>query len=303
MKTNRNIFLSLCVIFLGVVQLGSHSAEAQGITKPFLWEIEGKVPSYLFGTIHLPDPSLYPLPASVSAALNRADHIYTEITLDAVTQLKATQAMFLPPDESLTKKLSPATLKKLNQYLKTLAPNFSVQMFDRLKPWAVSMQLAMLKYQIMNPQTQPLDAYIYQFAGKNNKKSHGLEKVEEQLAVFDTISEAKQIEMLELTVDVMLSNGEKLINDMMQSYKSGNMEALAKIMTDPVFVGDDKKFADEFMDKLLDKRNVKMVKEIVKALKAEPNKVHFFAVGAGHYWGEKSIQDLLKKEGFKIKSK
>ena len=45
------------------------------VVRPFLWRIEGPVPSYLYGTIHLPDDVLTALPARVAAWLADGDDV------------------------------------------------------------------------------------------------------------------------------------------------------------------------------------------------------------------------------------
>ena len=54
---------------------------ATAIEKPFLWRIETPVPSYLFGTIHLPDDRVTTLPTVVQQVLDSIDALYTEIPM------------------------------------------------------------------------------------------------------------------------------------------------------------------------------------------------------------------------------
>ena len=56
--------------------------QAQSQGPPFLWEISGTRTSYLFGTVHLPDPRVANLPASVNRAFKASQAVYTEIPLD-----------------------------------------------------------------------------------------------------------------------------------------------------------------------------------------------------------------------------
>jgi uncharacterized protein YbaP (TraB family) len=48
-------------------------------TRPFLWRIEGAAPSYLFGTMHLPDERAAHFPPSVAQALESSQAVVLEI--------------------------------------------------------------------------------------------------------------------------------------------------------------------------------------------------------------------------------
>ena len=47
----------------------------QPTENPYLWRIEGETPSYLFGTIHLPDPRVTTFHPEVVKAIRGADAI------------------------------------------------------------------------------------------------------------------------------------------------------------------------------------------------------------------------------------
>jgi len=51
---------------------------------PFLWKIEGNgPPTYLYGTIHVPDPRVTELPSAVKAAFGASQAVFTEIRMDS----------------------------------------------------------------------------------------------------------------------------------------------------------------------------------------------------------------------------
>ena len=58
--------------------------------------------------------------------------------------------------------------------------------------------------------------------------------------------------------------------------------------------------AADFVEALLDKRNVGMVKELLRLREADPKQVYFIAVGAGHMPGPKGIVKLLEEKGHKV---
>ena len=70
--------VALCA-FSGLAQ--AQSEEKVAHKKPFLWKVElpgAKTPSYLFGTIHLPDKRVITLPKVVDKAVERCDALYCD---------------------------------------------------------------------------------------------------------------------------------------------------------------------------------------------------------------------------------
>ena len=64
-----------------VLQVGAVAAQPEArFTKGLLWRVskEGTAPSYVFGTIHVPDPRVLDLPDPVSMALARSRRYYME---------------------------------------------------------------------------------------------------------------------------------------------------------------------------------------------------------------------------------
>ena len=58
-------------------------ASVRPTEKPFLWRVDGPAPSYLYGTVHVPDQRVLELPQVVRRALEAADVFNAEIPLDA----------------------------------------------------------------------------------------------------------------------------------------------------------------------------------------------------------------------------
>src|SRR4026208_2402211 len=77
-------------------------APAPGIEKPFLWRIETPVPSYVFGTIHLPDERVTTLPNTVDAVVDATGALFTEIPMDTASMMKAAERVKLPQGTQLS---------------------------------------------------------------------------------------------------------------------------------------------------------------------------------------------------------
>ena len=70
---------ALAALALGAWLLASACGQEP---KPFLWRIEAEPPSYLFGTVHVPDARVTTLPVIVRRSFRASDVLVTEIPLD-----------------------------------------------------------------------------------------------------------------------------------------------------------------------------------------------------------------------------
>src|ERR1041385_2813329 len=85
-----------------LAQLAAQEPPPKPTQHPFLWRIEGRVPSYLFGTFHLPDPRVTTLHPAVEQALANCDALFTEVPMDYKPTAKEAAQLLLPPDKQLS---------------------------------------------------------------------------------------------------------------------------------------------------------------------------------------------------------
>lgn len=282
------------------------SAEAPG---PFLWRVEGGAPTYLFGTIHVPDERVLALPPSVEQAFAKADAVYTEIPMDAGTQMSVMGKIMLPDDQKLSDVIGERTFQRMTAVVeKTLgnAPAGTGAMlstlFERMKPWAAMSQLSLLEFlPDMMAGRQPLDAMLYSRAQAEGKAVGALETPEEQIAVFESFTLAEQTRMLELTLDEMervKPGGKTQTQQLIEAYLSGDMNVVAGVMEEAMT--GDRALMARFRQIAIDKRNTHMA-ERIRALRAkEPSKVFFVAVGTAHFAGDTGIIAQLQRAGLTV---
>lgn len=273
-------------------------------TKLLLWKVthtETKAESYLFGTIHVPDPRVLALPAPVQKAFDGAGALYCELALEPSLQLKATQHMMLPQGKSLGDIIGQKNVDRATALMAKKGMPMQ-PMFLRLKPWAFTSQLQQILDYL--PELQrgllPLDAKLYNEAKAAGKTVGGLEKIEDQLKVFDELSEAAQKEMATATLDEMekaVKEGRKTTDEILKAYLKGDIESILE-KNQEESAGNEE--LEAMGKRLLDDRNVNMAKEIARLLEKSPETSHFFAVGAAHYPGEKGIVALLKAKGYTV---
>jgi uncharacterized protein YbaP (TraB family) len=288
-------FIPFLILVLICFQVNAQAAE-----NPFLWKIEGTRPSYLFGTIHFPDPRVTTLPHSVETAFRNSQVVYTEIPLDSATMMAQVTKLMLTGGQTLLDIVPPELISRTEKYIKGINPALTIGTFKNLKVWALALSLSLLEQQVNNPGKLALDAQLYQRAQQQGKKVAGLETVEEQVAIFDNLNQKEQIKMLRDTLDFIDTAEEKGVNipeQFIAWYIKGDIDAFGSLLMQ--YVKKDK-FYDAFLEKVLYQRNQLMAERILKIIQTNPDKSHFFALGAGHFWGKTAIQNYLAKQGFKI---
>jgi uncharacterized protein YbaP (TraB family) len=298
----------LVLLTLSLVPPAPLRAQATASTStPLLWKIGTTKPSYLFGTIHVPDARVVTLPPAVERALNEADALFTEIPMDSVTQISVMGKVLLPGDQRLADVVGAPLAERLAQAVARTVPstappgtaNMLTSMMNRMKPWAAMTQLSLLEFlPDLMAGRQPLDAMLWSRAQKAGKVVSALETVDEQLAVFEKFSAADQKRMLELTLDAFDENGRKpktLTQELVEAYLTGDLDVLTNLMNDSMKA--DRDLMSRFTEVALDARNEIMAKRIRDQLAAHPERSCFFAVGAAHYAGPRGVVALLEKAG------
>ena len=291
----QNKFIAFFILVLICFQVNAQAAE-----NPFLWKIEGPRPSYLFGTIHFPDPRVTVLPASVETAFRDSQVVYTEIPLDKATMLAQVSKLMLPGEQTLLDIVPPELISRTEKYMKGINPALTIEPFTKFKIWALALSLSSLEQQVKNPGKLALDAQLYQRAQQQGKKVAGLETLEEQIAIFDNLNQKEQIKMFRDTLDFIDDAKEKGVNipeQFIAWYTRGDIDAFGNLLMQ--YVKKDR-FYDNFLQKVLYNRNQLMAERIAKIIQSNPDKSHFFAIGAGHFWGKSAIQNYLAKQGLKI---
>lgn len=268
---------------------------ATEIQDGLFWQIKksGVKASYIFATIHSEDARVNHLPKKVKIYFEKADSVSLEMLLDMPTMLKASAAMLFTGEQSLDKLLDEELFTKASEAL--LKYKIPPVMAKKLKPWAV-----MATLNIPPPQSGDfLDLFLYKEAMKLEIDTYGLEKVEEQLAVFEDLSLKKQIFLLKETID-NLSEMPAMFAKLHELYLKRNLTALQEFSIKYMLENSkDKSLTENFYEQIVDKRNIMMVKRMAKRL-LEGNA--FIAVGALHLPGDKGILRILESKGYKIKS-
>jgi uncharacterized protein YbaP (TraB family) len=264
--------------------------------RPFLYRIEGTPPSFLYGTVHVPDERVLALPRSVRLALGRSDVVVTEVLLDADSQMQAAQAALLPVGKGLSEILPPELYARARSYLE--ARGLPIEAFEQQKVWAVAMQLTLLEYLPQLATRPPLDLLLFRTAKENGKQVDALETPEEQIALMDGIGTAGQLSMLEQTLgylEAVKPGDPHPVERLLRAYLKGDGDELVTISLE--YADLDDPATQQFLDAAIHERNASMAATILAKLAARPDLSYLFAIGALHVPGPEGVKARLEKDG------
>jgi uncharacterized protein YbaP (TraB family) len=257
-----------------------------------LWELSraGAEPAYLFGTIHSEDPAVLQLAKPVQQAFDTAQSVVLEMLLDMEAMVYSSTAMLMMDGRSLSDIIGQPLFRQTAMAIQSRGIPEAV--LDRMKPWAAAVTLSMPA-----PETgQVLDVMLYQSALQQGKDVYGLETVQEQLNLFESMSEADQIALLKDAVE-NFPDIDVMHAELLAAYKQRDLDGLMAI-SEASMQQDDQRLADEFQQRLVVDRNHRMAERMQPYL--QQGKV-FIAVGALHLPGEEGLLNLLEQQGYAVR--
>ena len=262
-----------------------------------VWQVEGKgiKPSYVFGTIHSTDRRVRELPAAVRTAFDAADAAAFELVDIGKAETEPAAAILLTEGRRLEEILGAELFQRTAAAVAPLGvPAVALQ---RLKPWALVGLLGVPPVELVRQvQGEPvLDAWMESEARRQGKAVHGLESLQEQIALFENLSDDDQIVMV---TDLLNNYGgiQTQFDRLLQSYLDGNLAALMAEVDDLSRTSDVEATA-RFRNELIDERNRTMVERMLPLMAQDAT---FVAVGAAHLPGEAGILALLERQGFTV---
>lgn len=256
---------------------------------PALWVVKDEDTTvYLFGSVHLLKPGLGWFDDGVKAAFDTSDQLILELVEPSAAE---SQALFgkLAMDQqgkTLRSKMTDADRAVYETAVGKLG--LPAAALDPFEPWAAAVTLSLVAMQKSGfDPNSGVEKQLTAAAKGSNKPIAGLETMEFQFGVFDTLPETEQITFLVETaklIDEVASTTDKMV----AMWASAETESLGQLMNEGLT-------SRTLYDALLTKRNANWAKWI-SARMAKPG-VTFMAVGAGHLAGPTSVQNLLPAYG------
>ena len=285
----QSIILSILLLILIVLSFSFKKKPKQNL----LWEISSpltKEKSYLFGTIHLIEKEFFHFPDFLKEKINKSTNIIFEIPYQNSTNIRS--LLLIPNNENIFSYLNE---NEKNKILKWSSENLKMdeneflENYGNFKPFVLYQTITQLPFL---DNSVSYEQEIYKIVKNSSKKIEGLETVEEQIELLDKIPLEIQKKQLFFAIDSTTKN-QMILREMQLAYKQQDLQKIEQ------WIKIESKTSHFSVDDFIFKRNKKWITKIVSNINTNST---FIAVGAGHLSGEEGLINLLKKEGFKLKS-
>lgn len=281
--------LSLSFILTLYINLSAQNTNNNSLC----WKVTGpglSQPSYVFGTIHLIAKKDFFLSKATEAAFKTCKTLALEVDLniDKETKKEVGKSAILPAGKSIADYCTADELKTINSFMSDTVKisGLKIKLYSRLKP--IYLQSILLKEQLKGDKSY--EETFAKMAKKNNMNQVGLEALDLQMKILDTIPVETQIKDMVSSI----KEGKASIrnfNEMILVYKTQNIHKLHELT-----LSEDSGI-NNFEDVFLNNRNESWIPVIENLMKKQPT---FIAVGAAHLGGEKGVLNLLRLKGYSV---
>ncbi|MGI8599018.1 MAG: TraB/GumN family protein, partial [Chitinophagaceae bacterium] len=237
-------------------------------------------PSYLFGTMHLNDRRLFHFSDSLYNFLHQANEFAMEIDVE---ELNNAIINFNSNDTAvLLKEVKQEQYKKLALELESTY-GIPADKVTKKQAWLYKQMIQAPGKTRAGEMNVFVDIYLYNIAKKNGKKLSGIEKIEDQMELYQDFGDGLVVK------NKFFKKIEKeLMEKLVKTYINQDLNAINEWfkMMEP---------SERF--KVLTKRNLNMADRI--EVMSGGNSC-FFAIGAAHLPGDDGLIELLITMGFKL---
>lgn len=252
-----------------------------------LWELslpDCSESSYLFGTIHLQDRSLFFRISDVKKCIDNTAVYMAEFPLDEITSGEM-DAYNLPSGKRWLDYIS---LRQYQKIEKIFLKSFSIHIehFNQLQP--IVMEQVLLETLIKNHSGLTMDLLLWNYAKTKGKTLIGAESKDSQLMILENFPRDDQFKNLKRISKNPSAYKEKIAKAT-QAYFNQDLRKLTRQSKNSL--GKMKKI-------LIYNRNVNIAHSIMKVI---PQQSLTCGVGAGHLYGQKGILRILKTMGVSIR--
>ena len=268
--------------------LGSLSVEA---ASP-VWAIRGTHNTvYLAGSIHLLPEADAALPPAFARAYADSARLVMEIDLGRLDPADALGTLLehggLPEGTSLRDVVGAP------RYARTSAAAAALELplvsMDHEAPWMVALQLTELEYaQLGFDPAQGVEQQLLRRALADHKPTAGLESLADEMAVFEALTPAAQLRLLDMVLDDLGAAGEET-RAVLGAWRRGDAARLATLLA-----AEYRSFPTLY-DALVMDRNRHWLPMIERLLQGEENCL--VVVGALHLVGSGGLLEALRHDG------
>jgi hypothetical protein len=237
----------------------------------------------------------YPLTRSFSYAYYNSQKVIFEIDPEILFSpdsfLKYEKQYTFQNGKTLETVLSPKTYTLVKQKLNAIGAD--IQEMKKYKPWVLYLTLSGRFDSSVDFRPElGIENHFYRMAKDSGKPTGGLESMQDQLDVFDTLPLPIQDALLQESLAITGSKErEKAFLHMVKSWHQGSLDGLEQLV-------ETFKTYPLFYKKLLVQRNLNWIPQIETFLKEDKNVL--VIVGAAHLAGKDGLIALLTNKGYQL---
>jgi uncharacterized protein YbaP (TraB family) len=197
--------------------------------------------------------------------------------------------MTMRNDTTLEDLLSASDYKKVKAYFEDHNGLLPFSMMEKFKPMIIESMMMDQTSDCEN--TIVMEQLVMDEAKRSNVDIDGLETVDYQLSIFDTIPYKLQAKQLVKMAEGKDNNNSKEMAELTNAYREQRLNEMDELIKE-----EDSGIKD-FANLLLYNRNANWARKMQELMTHQSLVV---AVGAGHLPGEKGVINLLRKAGYKV---
>jgi uncharacterized protein YbaP (TraB family) len=273
----------MLVLLMMLCTIGAQTADDQSL----LWKVshpQSSHTSYIFGTIHLQDSTVFRQRDTVLTLLHTCTTFAAELHLDSAQKIMMNPGVIMRSSGSLYDDLDTPTVRRLMSLVDNRMPGLSA-LLPRLKPGALTALLAMGQHEATAPEA--MDVFLWNLAKRKHRNTVGLEYVSEQIQLLDTMG----VEGLRRIARDTANEDADALQRMIVAYRNENLDELTAMASDTAVMAGNER------ESLNDDRNHRLVDRMIPLLERGRT---FVAVGALHLTGSESVITLLRQRGWTV---
>ncbi len=268
----------------------------------------GKPDNYVLGTYHSADPRILAVIEAVSPALLSCDLAAFELEINRYSQ--ATAALMgiersraaAPQRTTLEEKIGTERFAALRRALPANA--VPTEILQQLSPWTVFLILSggQRERDVGGELVPFLDMRLQTLAHDSGLRVLALERVAEQVVLFDSTDPEMERNLLVETIDVGERSGglgpyiAAQLELSLELYLDGDVSGIMEAGFPPMGRAE-KRFVHDLMARLIYRRNARMVERVVSMLDKGGT---FVAIGAAHLPGRRGMLNFLADRGYGV---
>lgn len=292
---------------LGAAHLwaAKRATSASGPPVPLLWKVSDADNSlYLLGSFHLLKREDYPLSADIDAAFEDAEEVVFELSPEELASPDLPRAMAragtLPAGETLDGRVSPAAARAMKRWIDgngaaLSALGFDAATFQRFEPWYAGLLISLTEMNKLGlDHALGLDQHFSERAVASGKPTAGLERAAEQIAFFDGMSAAEQLQFLDEALAAADEGGADTLK-MHADWRKGDADALWREMASEL-----RRDYPDLYRRINVARNDAWLPKLETRLKRGGADDTLVVVGALHLLGDDGVVEKLRAKGYEV---